>query len=117
MFVAVTTAANEGVPSEQAGLAAALLNASQQVGGALGLAIFSALATARTRDQLAAHVPPPEALTHGLQRALLACSLCLAAAAVVALWTVNSRGEGHEAAQDEAEAETEVARLPIPDLA
>jgi hypothetical protein len=35
VFVAVTTAANAGVPADKAGLAAALLNASQQVGGRL----------------------------------------------------------------------------------
>jgi EmrB/QacA subfamily drug resistance transporter len=93
VFVAVTTAANEGVPADQAGLAAALLNASQQVGGALGLAVFSALATARTTHLLAAHTPSPEALTSGFQRALLACSICLAAAAVFALRTTNTRGE------------------------
>jgi EmrB/QacA subfamily drug resistance transporter len=93
VFVAVTTAANEGVPAEQAGLAAALLNASQQVGGALGLAVFSALATARTHDLLAAHAPPAEALTSGFHRALLACSICLAAAAIFALRTTNTRGE------------------------
>jgi hypothetical protein len=40
VFVAVATAANAGVPADRAGLAAALLNASQQVGGALGLAIL-----------------------------------------------------------------------------
>jgi EmrB/QacA subfamily drug resistance transporter len=45
LFVGNTTAANAGVPADKAGLAAALLNASQQLGGALGLAIFSALAT------------------------------------------------------------------------
>jgi MFS family permease len=93
MFVAVTTAANEGVPAEQAGLAAALLNASQQVGGALGLAIFSAIATGRTTHLIAAHTPPPEALTSGFQSALLACSISLAAAAVLALRTTNTRGE------------------------
>jgi hypothetical protein len=38
LFVAVTTAANAGVPADKPGLAAALLNASQQLGGALGLA-------------------------------------------------------------------------------
>ncbi len=47
-FVSVTTAANANVPPDQAGLAAALLNASQQLGGALGLAIFTAVATSRT---------------------------------------------------------------------
>jgi MFS family permease len=93
VFVAVTTAANEGVDADKAGLAAALLNASQQVGGALGLAVFTAIATAHTKDQLAQHAPPPEALTSGFQRALLACSLCLVAAALFALRTANTRGE------------------------
>jgi EmrB/QacA subfamily drug resistance transporter len=97
MFVAVTTAANEGVRADQAGLAAALLNASQQVGGALGLAVFSAIATGRTTHLLAEHTPPPEALTSGFQRALFACSISLAAAALLALRTTNTRGEtAHE---------------------
>jgi EmrB/QacA subfamily drug resistance transporter len=101
MFVAVTTAANEGVRADQAGLAAALLNASQQVGGALGLAVFSAIATGRTSHLLATHTPPPEALTSGFQRALLACSVSLGAAALLALRTTNTRGEAaheHDAA-------------------
>ncbi|WCB96710.1 putative MFS-type transporter EfpA [Baekduia alba] len=110
VFVSVTTAANEGVPADQAGLAAALLNAFQQVGGALGLAVFSALATSRTSNQLADHVPPPEALTAGFQRALLACSICLAAAALFAMRTSNTRGElvDPQAVDDEQARHTSV---------
>jgi hypothetical protein len=93
VFVAVTTAANAGVPADKAGLAAALLNSSQQVGGALGLAIFSAIATSRTSHLLAGHTPPAEALTSGFQRALLASSIFLLAAAVVGLRVTNTRGE------------------------
>src|SRR5205807_1644894 len=93
VFVGVTTAANAGVPSDKAGLAAALLNASQQLGGALGLAIFSGLATSRTHDLLAAHTPPAQALTAGFQRALLAGSIFILAAAVIALRATNTRGE------------------------
>ena len=93
VFVAVTTAANAGVPADKAGLAAALLNASQQVGGALGLAIFSAIATSRTTDLLAGHTPLPDALTSGFQRALLASSVFLVGAAVVALRATDTRGE------------------------
>jgi EmrB/QacA subfamily drug resistance transporter len=93
VFVAVTTAANAGVPADKAGLAAALLNASQQVGAALGLAIFSAIATSRTSHLLASHTPPADALTSGFQRALLASSIFLVAAAVVGLRTTNTRGE------------------------
>jgi EmrB/QacA subfamily drug resistance transporter len=100
VFVSVTTAANAGVPADKAGLAAALLNASQQVGGALGLAIFSAIATSRTNDLLAAHTPRPEALTSGFHRALLASSIFLLAAAVIALRTTNAHSETPEAAAD-----------------
>jgi EmrB/QacA subfamily drug resistance transporter len=93
VFVGVTTAANAGVPGEQAGLAAALLNASQQVGGALGLAIFSAIATSRTSHLLAGHASAADALTSGFHRALLAGSIFLAASAVIALRISNTRGE------------------------
>src|SRR5581483_4795050 len=71
LFVAVATAANAGVPADKAGLAAALLNASQWLGGALGLAIFTAVSTSRTNDLLAAGAAEPHALTAGFQRALL----------------------------------------------
>src|SRR3954454_1879904 len=85
VFVGVTTAANAGVPADKAGLAASLLNASQQLGGALGLAILSALATSRSTHLFATHTPPPQALTSGFQRALLAGSVFIAASAIIAL--------------------------------
>jgi EmrB/QacA subfamily drug resistance transporter len=93
VFVGVTTAANSGVPAGLAGLAAALLNASQQLGGALGLAIFSAIAAAGTNHLLAAHTPAPHALTAGFHRALLASSIFLLAAAALAVRASNTRGE------------------------
>ena len=97
VFVGVTTAANAGVPADKAGLAAALLNASQQVGGALGLAIFTAIATSRTNDLLAA-TGRPHALTAGFQRALLVGSIFILAAAVIGLRATNTRGEAPQAA-------------------
>jgi hypothetical protein len=103
VFVAVTTAANAGVPADKAGLAAALLNTSQQLGGALGLAIFSALATARTSDRLAGGASPPEALAAGASRALLFGSIFLVAAAIIALRAPNTRaGEPADAERPEA---------------
>jgi len=93
VFVGVTTAANAGVPADKAGLAAALLNASQQLGGALGLAIFSALATSRTNDLLSSGTPAANALTDGFQRALLAGSIFIFAAAIIALRATNTRDE------------------------
>ncbi len=111
VFVAVTTAANAGVPADKAGLAAALLNASQQVGGALGLAIFSAIATARTTDLLGAHASPADALTSGVHRALLASSVFLVAAAVVATRITNTRGEQD---RPETDAQSRIESAPGP---
>jgi MFS family permease len=93
VLVAVTTAANAGVPPGQAGLAAGLLAASQQLGTALGLAVFTAIAAAHTSTLLAAHARPAEALTGGFQRALLACAVFLLAAALIGLRATNTRGE------------------------
>jgi EmrB/QacA subfamily drug resistance transporter len=92
-FVGVTTAAQAGVPADRAGLAAALLNASTFLGGALGIAIFSAIATSRTSDVLAAGASQPEALTEGFQSALLACAIFVLVAALIALRATNTRGE------------------------
>ncbi|MGN6167710.1 MAG: MFS transporter [Solirubrobacteraceae bacterium] len=91
VFVGVTTAANAGVPANKAGLAAGLLSTSQQLGMALGLAILSAIATARTHHLLAAHATRPDALTSGYQRALLVCSIFVLAAAVIATRIPNAR--------------------------
>ncbi|MGH3172825.1 MAG: MFS transporter, partial [Streptosporangiaceae bacterium] len=93
VLVSGTTAANAGVSEDKAGLAAGLLSASQQLGIALGLAIFSAVATARTSTLLAARASLDAALTAGFRRALLACAFFLLAAAVIALRATNSRGE------------------------
>jgi EmrB/QacA subfamily drug resistance transporter len=93
LYAGVQTAANAGVPEDQAGLAAALITASFQLGSALGLAVFSGIATSRTSHLLAAHTPRPEALTAGFQRALLVSALCLVAAGVIALRASNTRGE------------------------
>src|SRR6266581_1098950 len=52
VFTGLTTAANAGVDQDKAGLAAGLLNTGQQLGTALGLAVLSALAAARTKTVL-----------------------------------------------------------------
>src|SRR5919197_921634 len=92
-FVGVTTAAQAGVPADRAGLAAALINASLFLGGALGIAIFSAVDTSQTQNLLAAGASQPEALTAGFQRGLLACAIFVLAAALIALRAKNTRGE------------------------
>jgi EmrB/QacA subfamily drug resistance transporter len=91
IFVGVQTAANAGVPADKAGLAAALGTASGQLGSALGLAIFTAIATSHTQHLLSAHVTRTVALTSGFHYALIACSIFLVAAGVIASRASNSR--------------------------
>ena len=89
---AATTAANAGVDEDKAGLAAGLLNTGQQLGTALGLAILSALATARTTSLLdGGHDSVAQAATDGYQRALMAGACLVLAASVVALLRPNTR--------------------------
>jgi predicted MFS family arabinose efflux permease len=93
LYAGVQTAVNAGVPADQAGLAAALITASLPLGSALGLAVFSGIATSRTNRLLADHTPLSEVLTAGFQRALLVSALCLVAAGAIALRASNTRGE------------------------
>jgi hypothetical protein len=79
------------VPSDKAGLAAGLLNSSQQIGSALGLAILSAVAITRTNHLIAAHVSHSVASNAGYHQALLVGSILMAAAAVLALRIGNTR--------------------------
>ena len=68
-FVTSTIAAVSGVDEHEAGLASGLINTSQEVGGALGLAVLATVATSTTND---ATGPPAQALTDGFQNAFLA---------------------------------------------
>jgi EmrB/QacA subfamily drug resistance transporter len=67
-FVTSTIAAVSGVEEHEAGLASGLINTSQQVGGALGLAVLASVANSVTNDATGS---PPQALTDGFQAAFL----------------------------------------------
>jgi len=69
-FIPISIAALAGVKQHQAGLASGLLNTSQQLGGAIGIAIASSIAASHTQALLHAGHAAPAALTGGFQQAL-----------------------------------------------
>jgi EmrB/QacA subfamily drug resistance transporter len=64
-FVPVSIAALAGAGDKEAGLASGLINTSQQIGGALGLAVLATVSTTHAENLLASGTAPPEALTSG----------------------------------------------------
>ncbi len=68
-FVSLTIAALAGTRPDEAGLASGLINTSQQIGGAVGIAILSTVATSTTSDAVSSGTALPAALTQGFQNA------------------------------------------------
>src|SRR5881398_2410325 len=82
-FVPISIAALAGVQPAEAGLASGLINTSQQIGGALGIAALSTIATSRTNGKTAAGVALHPALVDGFTAAFVVGAV-IAAAGVVA---------------------------------
>jgi EmrB/QacA subfamily drug resistance transporter len=88
-FVPITLIATSGIPTDDAGLASGLYNTSQQIGGALGLAVLSTFAVSRTDDTLSGlgHAPSPtdqaQALVDGFHVAYVGSAALVAVAAVL----------------------------------
>jgi len=97
-FVPISIAALAGVKESEAGLASGLINTSQQVGGALGIAALSAIATSTTTDKLAAGSQKAVALTDGFQAAFTVGAAVGVVGILVALFVVRGRDIATEAA-------------------
>ena len=109
-FIPISIAALAGVSEHQAGLASGLLNTSQQLGGAIGIAIASSLAASHTQTLLHAGNAAPAALTGGFQQALWVLG-AIALLAVPAIFALVRRDE-----LSDAVAKTTI-REPQPALA
>jgi EmrB/QacA subfamily drug resistance transporter len=104
-FVPISIAALAGIEPREAGLASGLINTSQQIGGALGIAALATIATSRTSDAVAAGVSNPAALVHGFTGAFLAGAIIAALGIVASLTLIRT----HELRQPETQVEAEPA--------
>ena len=97
-FVPVSIAALAGVQQKDAGLASGLINTSQQIGGALGVAILTTVSTTTTESSVIAGVSQPQALVDGFSAAFWVAA-AFAVAAVVLTLTILRREDLAEPAE------------------
>jgi EmrB/QacA subfamily drug resistance transporter len=99
VFIPASSTALVGVDPHDAGVASALLNTSQQIGGSLGTALLNTLYASAVTTFLAAKVKAPsdlqrlqpEALIHGYHVAFFWGAVLLAAALVTAIFVINAK--------------------------
>ena len=104
-FVTTTIAAVAGVEEAESGLASGLINTSQQIGGALGLAVLSSIATSHTSSVLSDGSGLKDALTEGFQVAFLGGAAIAALGFVLTLVLIKGSDSRAHVEIGKAEAE------------
>ena len=108
-FMPLIALAMSEVPKPDAGLASGLVNVSQQMAAAVGIAVLGTLAASRTAELLAAGHPPADALTSGYRFAFLIAAACVAIGIAIAVGVLRSPVPSK--AEEEAPPTTEELRI------
>jgi len=103
-FVPVSIAALTGVKSDEAGLASGLLNTSQQIGGAIGVALVTTIFTTQGKDLLKSGHTQAQAFTSGYQHGFWALLFLAVAGAVAAFVLLRGVRAGEVTEQEPARA-------------
>ncbi len=90
-FMPLLTIAMAEVPAADAGLGSGIINVSQQVAGALGLAVLGTIATNRSKSLLAAGHPVASSLVSGYHLAFAVGAVSVAVGIVTALAVLRTR--------------------------
>jgi MFS family permease len=107
-FVPISIAALAGIEAAEAGLASGLINTSQQIGGALGIAALSTIATSRTSAAIASGSSQASALVTGFHGAFVAGAI-IAAVGIAAAVMLIRRDELEQHVEEAPEAALDLA--------
>jgi MFS family permease len=124
-FAPAIATATAAVPDQDAGVASAMVNTSQQIGGAVGTAVLSSIFTSALTRYIGSHQPGPRAqeaaAIHGYMVAFtVACGLFIAGAVITAILLRSGRlptdGENESPNGDEESSSNDVENVDVPAL-
>jgi MFS family permease len=121
IFAPAINTATAGVPRQDSGVASALVNTMQQVGGSIGISVLSTIAASATTSYLIAHHTGPQApaiaATHGYTLAFTITAALLGLGAILAILMLPSRKRLEELTSEASalipEPEPEVAAAAL----
>lgn len=117
VFVPLSNVALTGVANHDAGVASALVNTTQQVGGSLGTALLNTIFTTASTGYLATHGASAlgfaQAAIHGYNVAFLVSAVLMAASAVVVFTFVRARRDSGTSGRTVAEPDVLADAVPV----
>jgi EmrB/QacA subfamily drug resistance transporter len=121
-FMPAMSLATHGVEARDAGVASAMVNTSQQVGGAIGTALLNTIAASATTAYVAAHAAgatseqllQAQAMVHGYASAIWWAVGILVVSATLALTLITTgRPEAHAVASGDGQGAEDELRIPV----